>query len=88
MSNVETCFLHFFVTCQRLLSILQRKEKNHQCEGKSLREIWKELKKFSIGYLKIGEELDYQVGKSTEIQPKILTFLGLKVDKERYSQVI
>ena len=71
-----------------LLPLLKREENNHHCKGKSLREIWEDLKRFSIGYLKIGEELIHQIGKPTETQSKILNLLGINLTKGNYSQLL
>ena len=71
-----------------LLPLLKREENNHHCKGKSLREIWEDLKRYSIGYLKIGKELIHQVGKPTETQSKILNLLGINPDKRNCSQLL
>ena len=71
-----------------LLPLLKREENNHHCKGKSLREIWEDLKRYSIGYLKIGEELIHQIGKPTETQSKILNLLGINPDKRNCSQLL
>jgi len=89
--HVFLCSLALRVTYEArkmLLPLLKREENNHHCEGKSLREIWEDLKRFSIGYLKIGEELIHQIGEPTETQSKILDLLGINPAKRNCSQLL
>ena len=69
---------------KRLQPILERDERNHQCEAGSLREIWEELAEFSIGYLRVGEHMVHQAGEPTEKQATILSLLGVPDEKGKF----
>lgn len=89
--HVFMCSLALRVTHEarkRLQPILERDERNRQCEAGSLREVWEELARFSIGYMRVGEHMVHQAGELTEKQAKMLSLLGVPADKLNNSRVI
>ena len=89
--HVFMCSLALRVTHEarrRLSPVLERDEHNRECEGGSLREVWEDLGRFSVGYLKVGDQLIHQVGEPSEEQVKILWLLGVPTGKGSYSKVI
>ena len=88
--HVFMCSLALRVTHEarkRLQPILERDERNRQCEAGSLREVWGELAKFSIGYMRVGEHMVHQTGELTEKQATILSLLGIPTDKLNNSRL-
>ncbi len=89
--HVFMCMLAYLVAWEarrRLAPFLKRDPDTRECEGDSLREIWKTLAGVKIGVLKIGGKTVKQLNPLTALQKKLLKALGAplnKKEKERLS---
>lgn len=89
--HVFLCSLALRVTIEtraRLRKLLERDAVNRSCEGGSLKEIWKELKDLTIGFVSIAGSIECQVGEPSEGQSEILSLLGMPTTKVRLSVLI
>lgn len=83
--HVFMCMLAYLIVWEarrRLDDMLQRDPDTRQCDGKSLREIWKTLRRISIGYINIPGQQIEQISTINDHQSKILKKLGVSLDKK------
>jgi transposase len=88
--HVFMCMLAYLVIHEsrgRLAEFLKRDPQTRQCEGDSLREIWKELSKVKIGVLKIGAKTVEQLNPLTTFQKQLLKALGAPLNKKELERL-
>jgi transposase len=88
--HVFMCMLAYLVIHEsrgRLKEYLERDPQTRQCEGDSLREIWKELSKVKIGVLKIGAKTVEQLNPLTTFQKQLLKALGAPLNKKELARL-
>ena len=83
--HVFMCMLAYLVTWEarrRLADFLKRDPDTRQCDGDSLREIWKSLAKVKIGVLRFGDKCVEQLNPLTAFQKQLLKALGAPLNKK------
>jgi len=65
----------------------QKRPDTRQCEGDSLREIWKTLGGVKIGTLKIGAKTVEQLNSLTALQKQLLKSLGASINKKELTRL-
>lgn len=88
--HVFMCMLAYLVTWEarrRLFEFLKRDPDTRQCDGNSLREIWKTLAGVKIGVLKIGEQTITQLNPLTSFQKQLLKALGAPLNKKEMARL-
>lgn len=83
--HVFMCMLAYLVIWEakkRLHPLLEREPDTRDCEGKSLREIWSELRRITIGRIELGLESFEQISTVTKEQQKILNLLKVSMNKK------
>lgn len=88
--HVFMCMLAYLVVHEsrrRLSDFLKRDAQTRQCEGDSLREIWKELSKVKIGVLKIGAKNVEQLNPLSTFQKQLLKALGAPLNKKELERL-
>jgi len=88
--HVFVCMLAYMVTweARRCLSeFLKRDPLTRECEGGSLREIWKTLSGVKIGVLKIGTKSVEQLNPLTTTQKQLLKSLGASLNKKEQERL-
>jgi len=88
--HVFMCMLSCLVTWEvrrRLAEFLKRDPGTPQCDGDSLREIWKTLSGVKIGVLKIGEKCVEQMNPLTAFQKQLLKSLGASLSKKELERL-
>lgn len=83
--HIFMCMLAYLVIWEvrkRAHPLLEREPEKRTCEGKSLREIWDELAKISIGNVQIEDDIYENISQITKKQRKILKLLKVSIDKK------
>ncbi len=85
--HVFMCMLAYLVvweTRKRAEELLKRDPKTRECEGDSLREIWRTLNKIKFGKIDVGGSKIIDISNLTQYQKKILKILNAQIKtKER-----
>jgi len=88
--HVFVCMLAYLVIHEarcRLATFLKRDPHTHECDGDSLREIWKTLSKVKIGVLRIGDKCVEQLNPLTAFQKQLLNALGAPLNKKEQKRL-
>jgi transposase len=88
--HVFMCMLAYLVvweTRKRVGPLLERDEKNRECEGDSLREIWSTLNKIKLGTIDAGETDIVDVSNITTYQRKILKAMNAQINAKEKSRL-
>jgi len=88
--HVFMCMLAYLVAWEarrRLAEFLKRDPHTHECDGDSLREIWKSLAKVKIGALKFGAKSVEQLNPLTAFQKQLLKSLGASLNKKEQNRL-
>ena len=83
--HVFACMLAYLVTWEarrRLEPFLKRDPHTRECDGDSLREIWKTLSRVKIGVLKFGANSVEQLNPLTSFQKDLLKALGASLNRK------
>jgi transposase len=88
--HVFMCMLAYLVTWEarhRLATFLKRDPHTRECDGDSLREIWKSLARVKIGVLKFGAKSVEQLNPLTAFQKQLLKSLGASLNKKEQNRL-
>jgi hypothetical protein len=88
--HVFMCMLAYLViheSRRRLAEFLKRDPDTRECDGDSLREIWKTLARVKIGVLKIGVTTVEQLNPLTAFQKQLLKALGTSLNKKELERL-
>jgi len=88
--HVFMCMLAYLIiheSRRRLEPFLTRDPDTRECDGDSLREIWKTLARVKIGVLKIGVTTVEQLNPLTAFQKQLLKSLGASLNKKEQDRL-